>query len=238
MGDTSLRWNNEPMAITARSEPADRAVGSRAGAIAVALRWAVLFYGVIDLLVGIIPSMFSDEYDLDPGIGCGNELGLAVHRRGPLTAYRVGGQAGGMGGATGRRDRGGGAGGWRRGSRGGSGVRGAPGDSVPSLPAEMAGEIQVVNAPTGCDPRGFALLTRSWRSPSVPRLSIRKACSVPRLWVRVWTREDRAGWRRTSSASSRPTRVSATCGPNSIWSLIPAGGVRGGHSERGVSGSV
>ena len=48
------------MAIKAREGRADRAVGSRAGAVAVALWWAVLFFGLIDLLVGIIPSEFPD----------------------------------------------------------------------------------------------------------------------------------------------------------------------------------
>jgi hypothetical protein len=51
------------MAITARTGRPDGAVGSRVGAIAVALWWAVFFFGIIDLLVGIIPSRFPDEYD-------------------------------------------------------------------------------------------------------------------------------------------------------------------------------
>ena len=51
------------MAITAGTESADRAVGVRVGAVVVALWWAVPFFGIIDLLVGVIPSAFSDEYD-------------------------------------------------------------------------------------------------------------------------------------------------------------------------------
>jgi hypothetical protein len=48
------------MATTAGSGIAERAVASRAAAVAVALCWAVLFFGIIDLLVGIVPSQYPD----------------------------------------------------------------------------------------------------------------------------------------------------------------------------------
>ena len=54
------------MATTAGTERAERALGSRLGAITVAFWWAVLFFGVIDLMVGIFPSKFPDEYDWYP----------------------------------------------------------------------------------------------------------------------------------------------------------------------------
>ena len=48
------------MSTTAGSGATERAAGSRAAAVAVALWWAVLFFGVIDLLVGIVPSEYED----------------------------------------------------------------------------------------------------------------------------------------------------------------------------------
>jgi hypothetical protein len=48
------------MATTVGNGIRGRAVASRAAAIGVALWWAVLFFGVIDLLVGIIPSEYPD----------------------------------------------------------------------------------------------------------------------------------------------------------------------------------
>jgi len=48
------------MSTPAGSGTTERALASRAAAVAVALWWAVLFFGVIDLLVGIVPSEFPD----------------------------------------------------------------------------------------------------------------------------------------------------------------------------------
>lgn len=46
------------MAMPDRTARANRALGSRLAAIALALWWATAFFGVIDLLVGVIPSEF------------------------------------------------------------------------------------------------------------------------------------------------------------------------------------
>ncbi len=51
-------WDAESMAMPDRTDRGDRAVGSRLGAVALALWWAAGFFGVIDLLVGVIPSEF------------------------------------------------------------------------------------------------------------------------------------------------------------------------------------
>jgi hypothetical protein len=48
------------MATTVGNGIRGRAVASRAAAIGVASWWAVLFFGVIDLLVGIFPSEYPD----------------------------------------------------------------------------------------------------------------------------------------------------------------------------------
>ena len=48
------------VATTARVGAADRAVRARLGAGAVALSWAFFFFGIIDLLVGVIPSQFPE----------------------------------------------------------------------------------------------------------------------------------------------------------------------------------
>jgi hypothetical protein len=51
---------NGLVATKAGTAAADRAAGSRVGAAAVALFWAVLFFGIIDLMVAITPSMFPE----------------------------------------------------------------------------------------------------------------------------------------------------------------------------------
>jgi hypothetical protein len=48
------------VATTAGPGTADRAVKARLGAVAVALIWAGPFFGIIDLLVGVIPSVFPE----------------------------------------------------------------------------------------------------------------------------------------------------------------------------------
>ena len=50
-----LAWDAETVATPDRT---NRVVGSRLGAVALALWWATGFFGVIDLLVGVIPSEF------------------------------------------------------------------------------------------------------------------------------------------------------------------------------------
>jgi hypothetical protein len=84
-------WDNEAMAITAGAESADRAVGARVGAVVVALWWAVPFFGIIDLLVGIIPSKFPDEYDWTPTLVTSTSWGLlfTVLVPVPLIAWAV-----------------------------------------------------------------------------------------------------------------------------------------------------
>lgn len=51
------------MAVTSDADRVDHALWSRLGALVVAVWWAVPFFGIIDLLVGVAPSMFPDEYD-------------------------------------------------------------------------------------------------------------------------------------------------------------------------------
>ena len=84
-------WDNEAMAVADGTERADRAVGSRFGAVLVALWWAGPFFGVIDLLVGIVPSMFSDEYDWTPHFIVSTSWGLlfTVLIPVPLIAWAV-----------------------------------------------------------------------------------------------------------------------------------------------------
>ena len=48
------------MAIPDRTDRANRALGSRLGAVVLALLWATAFFGVIDLLVGVIPTEFPE----------------------------------------------------------------------------------------------------------------------------------------------------------------------------------
>jgi hypothetical protein len=48
------------MAIPDRTDRATRALGPRLGAVVLALFWATAFFGVIDLLVGVIPSEFPE----------------------------------------------------------------------------------------------------------------------------------------------------------------------------------
>jgi hypothetical protein len=51
------------MADTSGAGRDDWALGQRVGALVVALFWALPFFGVIDLLVGVVPDQFPDEYD-------------------------------------------------------------------------------------------------------------------------------------------------------------------------------
>lgn len=51
------------MAVASDADRVDRALWPRVGALVVAVWWAVPFFGIIDLLVGVAPSMFPDEYD-------------------------------------------------------------------------------------------------------------------------------------------------------------------------------
>ena len=64
------------MALRGGTERVDRAVGSRVGAVVVALWWAVPFFGIIDLLVGIVPSRFPDGYDWTPVLVVATSWGL------------------------------------------------------------------------------------------------------------------------------------------------------------------
>lgn len=64
------------MAVRSDAERADRALWPRLGALAVAAWWAVPFFGIIDLLVGIIPSTFPDEYDWTPVVVVSTSWGL------------------------------------------------------------------------------------------------------------------------------------------------------------------
>jgi hypothetical protein len=79
------------MTITAGTQGADRAVGSRVGAAVVALWWAMPFFGIIDLLVGIIPSKFPDEYDWTPTLVISTSWGLlfTILIPWPLLAWAV-----------------------------------------------------------------------------------------------------------------------------------------------------
>ncbi len=79
------------MAIAVGTESADRALGSRVGAVVVALWWAGPFFGIVDLLVGIIPSKFPDEYDWTSTSVTSTSWGLlfAVLVPVPLIAWAV-----------------------------------------------------------------------------------------------------------------------------------------------------
>ena len=144
------------MAITDGTERADRAVGSRVGAVVVALWWAGLFFGIIDLLVGIIRPMFPDDMTGLPVLVVSTSWGLlfTVLVPVPLIAWAVrptgwvGPQvvavaaavlvAGLAAVAVGQI------------------CRGAPRGGVRGFPADVASEARVVHAPIGCDPRVLA----------------------------------------------------------------------------------
>src|SRR5262245_37786502 len=59
--ESSPEWDDARVAAT--GETTGRAVGARAAAVAAALWWSVLFFGLIDLSVGIIPDEYPDFLD-------------------------------------------------------------------------------------------------------------------------------------------------------------------------------
>lgn len=79
------------MADTSNAGRGDRALGQRIGALVVALFWAVPFFGIIDLLVGVVPDRFPDEYDWTSLVVISTSWGLlyAVLIPVPLVAWAV-----------------------------------------------------------------------------------------------------------------------------------------------------
>ena len=152
-GSGQFWWETASIAITAGTGVTERAVMSRVAAVAVALWWAVLFFGVIDLHVGIDPSQypsFSQFVVVETSWGLLYSVLLPV----PLIAWaaparRVGGTAG------------------RRGRRGGAGDRcGASG-----LGSDV---VSLVVAASASFPR-------MWRPRPHWSMS-RLGCMTPALW--------------------------------------------------------
>ena len=56
--DWEIGVENGLVATKAKTAAAERAAAPRVGAAVVALFWAVLFFGIIDLMVAITPSVF------------------------------------------------------------------------------------------------------------------------------------------------------------------------------------
>ena len=140
--DRRRGWKTGRMSTTVGSEHFGRGVGARVGAVAVALFWAVPFFGIVDLTVLIPPAGgdFYDFYLIESGWGL-----LFTFLAG--SADRVGGPAAGVERPAGRRDRGVDPGHRRGRSRTGTGGRGVVGRGVGGVSADVAAATEVVGRP-------------------------------------------------------------------------------------------